>query len=65
MIKLIKGYPYDNTYDYIKLHATKIAQNSFFNSFGSIVIDEGEEEGYIREGKSFIVDYNYDYLVEE
>lgn len=65
MIKLIKGYPYDNTYDYIKLHSSKSEQNNFFNSFDTISIDEGEEEGYIREGKSFIVDYNYDYLVEE
>lgn len=65
MIKLIKGYPYDNTYDYIKLHQTKAAQTNWFNSFGSIIIDEGEEEGYIREGKAFIVDYNYDYLVDQ
>ena len=65
MIKLIKGYPYDNSYDYIKLYKTKEEQNSFFNSFNSITVDEGEEEGYIREGKSFIVDFNYDYLVSE
>lgn len=65
MIKLIKGYPYDNTYDYIKLHASKSAQNSFFNSYDYILIDEGEEEGYIRERTSFIVEYNYDYLVEQ
>ena len=30
MIKLIKGYPYDNSYDYIKLYKTKEEQNSFF-----------------------------------
>lgn len=65
MIKLIKAYPYDNSYDYIKMHSSKVEQNNFFNSFGSIVVDEGEEEGYIREGKTFIVDYNYDYLVSE
>ena len=65
MIKLIKSYPYDNSYDYIKLYSTKEEQNTYFNSFDSFVIDEGEEEGYIREGKTFIIDYNYDYLVEE
>ena len=65
MIKLIKNYPYDNNYDYIKLHKTKKEQNDFFNSFKYIFIDEGEEEGYIREGETFIVDYNYDYLVNE
>ena len=65
MIKLIKGYPYDNNYDYIKLYKTKEEQNNFFNSFSTITVDEGEEEGYIREGKTFIVDFNYDYLVSE
>lgn len=65
MIKLIKSYPYDNTYDYVKLHNSKANQQSYFNTFASIVIDEGIEEGYVREGQSFIVDYNYDYLVNE
>lgn len=65
MIKLIKNYPYDNNYDYIKLFATKSEQHSYFNSFNKIVIDEGEEEGYVREGESFIVEYNYDYLVAQ
>ena len=45
MIKLIKGYPYDNSYDYIKLYKSKEEQNNFFNSFDTITVDEGEEEG--------------------
>ncbi|MGL6104805.1 glycoside hydrolase family protein [Romboutsia sp.] len=65
MIKLIKNYTYDNKYDYIKLHDTKTSQNDYFNSFQNILIDEGAEEGYIREGETFIIDYNYDYLVSE
>ena len=65
MIRLIKNYPYDNKYDYTKLFPTKTQQNSYFNSFNHILIDEGEEEGYIREGETFIVDYNYDYLVSQ
>jgi hypothetical protein len=65
MIKLIKNYPYDNNYDFIKLFSTKTSQNNYFNTFNKIVIDEGIEEGYIREGETFIVEYNYDYLVSE
>ena len=65
MIKLIKGYPHDNTYDYIKLHSSKSAQENYFNTFDHIFVDEGEEEGYIKEGNAFIVEYNYDYLVDQ
>ena len=65
MIKLIKGYLYDNTYDYIKLHANKTEQENYFNTFDHIFVDEGEEEGYIKEGNAFIVEYNYDYLVDQ
>lgn len=65
MIKLIKNYPYDNNYDYIKLHSNKSEQQQYFNKFNKILIDEGVDEGYIREGESFIVDLNYDYLVNE
>ena len=64
MIKLIKSYPYDNKYDYIKLHKNKKEQKEYFNKFDYFYVDEGEEEGYIREGDSFLVEYNYDYLVE-
>lgn len=65
MIRLIKNYPYDNNYDKTKLFSTKGKQTEFFNSFDSIFIDEGEDEGYIREGETFIVEYNYDYLVSQ
>lgn len=65
MIRLIKNYPYDNKYDYIKLFQTKSQQDFYFYSFDHILIDEGEEEGYIREGETFILDYNYDYLVSQ
>lgn len=65
MIKLIKNYPYDNNYDYVKLFDTKQKQKAYFNSFNHILIDEGEEEGYIREGETFIVEFNYDYLVSQ
>lgn len=65
MIKLIKNYPYDNRYDYIKLFSNKTQQQSYFNLFNKILIDEGDEEGYVREGETFIVEYNYDYLVYE
>ena len=63
MIKLIKSYPYDNSYDYIKLFSTKIEQTKFFNSFESIIIEN--DDGYTIEGRSLIIDYNYDYLVNE
>lgn len=65
MIRLIKGYPYDNSYDYIKLHSSKSAQNSFFSSFSSLLIDGGAEEGYCREGSNLYIDFNYDFLVSE
>lgn len=66
MITLIKKYPYDNSYDYVKLFSTKSEQQKYFNSFNKIVIsDEDEYDGYIKEGESFIVNYNYDYLVNE
>lgn len=65
MIKLIKNYIYDNKYDKTKLFPTKEKQKEFFNSFDYILIDEGEEEGYIREGETFIVEYNYDYLLSQ
>lgn len=66
MITLIKKYPYDNSYDYVKLFSSKTKQINYFNSFSKIVIsDEGTYDGYIKEGESFIVNYNYDYLVSE
>lgn len=66
MIKLIKKYPYDNSYDYVKLFDSKSKQQEFFNSFSKITIsDEDTYGGYIKEGQTFIVNYNYDYLVNE
>lgn len=66
MIKLIKKYPYDNSYDYVKLFDTKSNQQDYFNSFSKIIIkDEDTYDGYIKEGQSFIVNFNYDYLVNE
>lgn len=64
MIKLIKNYPYDNKYDFIKLFPTKSEQDQYFNNFSSIKIDE-ENDGYIKEGETFIIEYNYDYLMNE
>ena len=64
MIKLIKNYPYDNNYDYIKLHLNKTEQKNYFSSFDKIIIVNDEEsQGYIREGESFLIDDNYDNLV--
>lgn len=66
MIRLIKKYPYDNNYDYIKLFDTKTKQENYFNSFKQIIIsDEDMYEGYIKEGQTFIINYNYDFLVNE
>lgn len=66
MIKLIKRYPYDSSYDYVKLFDSKSAQRNYFDKFDSIHInDEDTYDGYIKEGESFIVNYNYDYLVNE
>lgn len=64
MIKLIKKYPYDNSYDYVKLFSSKTKQKDYFNSFENIVVTE-DDYGYIKERESFIVNCNYDYLVHE
>lgn len=62
MIKLIKSFPYDNSYEYIKTFSDKGARNAYFNSLSSIVI---EDENYVRDNESFNVEYDYDHLVEE
>lgn len=62
MIKLLSNYPYDNKYDYIKLFANKTEQINFFNKFINITIDL-DDDSYIKEGESFIIEYEYDYLV--
>lgn len=68
MIKLIKSYPYDNSYNYSKSFTTKALQTAYFNTFASIIeneYDDDNEQGYIKEGESFSVNYNYDDLVNE
>lgn len=66
MIKLLKKYPYDNSYDYVKLFDTKKKQIDFFNTFKSIIVEnEGSYDGYIKDGESFIVNYSHEYLVNE
>lgn len=62
MIKLVKNYPYDNSYDYVKLFSTKSKQKEFFDSFDKITIYE-DEYGYIKDRESFIVNLKYDFLV--
>ena len=58
MIKLIKGYPYDNTYDYIKLHANKTEQENYFNTF-DYIFDEivFRPEGF--EIQIFFLEYRF------
>jgi hypothetical protein len=66
MIKLIRNYTYDNKYTYTKSFGSKTDQLNYFNSLLSITdneLNEENEQGYIKEGESFVVNYNYDYLV--
>lgn len=62
MIKLIKAFPYDNRYDYVKMFATKQEQNNYFNSLPSIRVDE---TNYIKMHKTINVKYSFDYLESE
>lgn len=62
MIELIKAFPYDNNYDYIKMFNTKQEQDNYFNTLDSIVI---EKNNYIKIENSFNVEYDYDFLVNE
>ena len=39
MIILLKGYPYDNSYNYIKLFSNKTAQDNYFDSLEQIIVD--------------------------
>ena len=60
MIKLIKSYKYDNSYNYIKTFQNKSEQNNYFNTLSFIEIDE---TNYIKEHlSSFKVPYSHDYL---
>jgi hypothetical protein len=68
VITLLKNYSYDNSYNYTKSFVSKASQSSFFNSFSQIIVNpygEDEEQGYIKEGDSFCVGYEYDYLVSQ
>ena len=62
MITLIKGYKYNNSYDYIKTFNSKVEQKTYFNSLQKITIDE---TNYIKERDSFNIKYDYDFLVTE
>ena len=62
MIILIRGYKYDNSYNYIKLFSTKAEQNNYFDSLDQIVVDGNN---YIRENNKIKIGFNYDLLVED
>ena len=62
MIELIRSSPYDNNYDFIKTFSTPLQQEQYFNTLSKIIIDDNE---YVKEHESFLVGYNYDYLVSE
>ena len=62
MIKLIKSYPYDNGYEYIKMFSTKEEQMQYFNSLGSISVDD---TNYIKMHKTINVKYSFDFLESE
>ena len=62
MIKLIKSFPYDNKYDYVKMFANKEEQKQFFKKFDYENVDE---HNYIKVENSFNINYEYDYLENE
>ena len=62
MIILLKGYPYDNSYNYIKLFSNKTAQDNYFDSLEQIIVDENN---YVRDNNQIKIGFNYDYLVNE
>ena len=62
MIKLIKSFKYDNSYDYVKMFATKQEQNNYFNSLPNIRVDE---TNYLKMHKTINVKYSFDYLENE
>lgn len=61
MIKLYKGYKYDNKYDYVKGFASSEAQTSWFNSQRYESIDD---HNYVRNNNIVKVDYSLDTLRE-
>ena len=62
MIILIRGYKYDNSYNYIKLFSSKAEQNNYFDSLEQIIVDGNN---YIRENNKIKIGFNYDLLVED
>lgn len=62
MIKLIKSFPYDNSYDYIKMFATETEQTTYFNTLNKLTVDE---HNYVKVDNSFNVKYEFDYLENE
>ena len=62
MIILIRGYKYDNSYNYIKLFSSKAEQNNYFDSLDQIVVDGNN---YIRENNKIKIGFNYDLLVDD
>lgn len=62
MIKLIKAFPYDNSYDYVKMFSTKQEQDTYFNTLNKEIIDD---TNYIKVENSFNVNYEFDYLENE
>lgn len=62
MIKLIKAFSYDNSYDYIKTFPSKQEQNNYFKSLNQERIDDNN---YLKIENSFNVNYDYDYLENE
>ena len=62
MIKLLKSYPYDNSYDYVKMFSTKTEQDNFFRTFSSEIL---EDTNYLKIENSFNVDFDFDYLESE
>lgn len=61
MIKLYKGFKYDNKYDYVKSFASKSEQTTWFNSLSYEVI---EEHNYVRNNNIIKIDYSLDDLRE-
>lgn len=62
MIKLIKAFPYDNSYDYVKMFSTKQEQDTYFNTLNNEII---YDTNYIKVENSFNINYEFDYLENE
>ena len=62
MIKLIKSFPYDNKYDYVKMFTNEEEQKQYFRNFDYEIV---EDHNYIKVQNSFNINYEYDYLENE